>query len=118
MFFCLLRFNSHYKGLGWAAMGKTGPNDARHVIWAKGEHFFFLFHVLLNLTNVFCLLSFYLHYKGMERVGVGGDGKKGAQTTKHSFVVCALGSRRVCDASRALGMCISFFCLLINTNDL
>ena len=125
MFFCLLRFNSHYKGLGWAAMGKTGPNNARHVVWAKGELFFFLFHVLLNLTNVFCLLSFYLHYKGMERVGMGGDGKngpkrhktcrlgqiyrigeKGAQTTKHSFVVCAL------------GMCISFFCLLINTNDL
>ena len=21
--------------LGWAVMGKTGPNDARHVIWAK-----------------------------------------------------------------------------------
>ena len=58
-------------------MRKTGPNDARHVVWAIGKYFFFLLHVLLNLTNVFCLLRFYLHYKGMERVGMGGDGKNG-----------------------------------------
>ena len=63
-------------------MGKTGPNDARHVVWAIGKYFFFLFHVLLNLTNVFCLLKFYMHYKGTERVGIGSDEKNGPKRHK------------------------------------
>jgi hypothetical protein len=30
----------------YAMTTKTGPNDAGHVVWAIGEFFFFLFHVL------------------------------------------------------------------------
>ena len=37
-------------------MKKTGPNDARHVVWAKGTFFFsFFFHAFIILTNVFTL---------------------------------------------------------------
>ena len=55
-----------------------------------------------------------LGWEAMGKMGQGyRRGEKGAQTTKHSFVVCALGSRCVCDASRALGMCIFFVYLLI-----
>jgi hypothetical protein len=30
-------------GLCWAAIGKTGPNDARRVVWAIGMSFFIYF---------------------------------------------------------------------------
>ena len=28
-------------GLGWAAMRKTGPNDAKHIVWAIGMFLFY-----------------------------------------------------------------------------
>ena len=34
-----------------AGITKTGPNDARRIVWALGKCFFFL-HVFLLLTNV------------------------------------------------------------------
>ena len=37
---------------GSAATSKTGPNDARHVVWACGEFFFFFLRIFLMLTNV------------------------------------------------------------------
>ena len=32
---------------------ETGPNDARRVIWALGEHFFISLCISLVITNVF-----------------------------------------------------------------
>ena len=31
------------EGLGWAAIGKTGPNDASCVVWAIGKSTFYFF---------------------------------------------------------------------------
>ena len=62
-------------------MRKTGPNDIRHVVWAKGTCFFF-FHVLLILTYVFCFFRFYLCYKGTGRVGLAGDDDNGSRRCK------------------------------------
>ena len=39
---------------GWAAMTKTGPNDARHVIWALSMYFF-SFLVFLHTNQCFIL---------------------------------------------------------------
>ena len=64
-------------GFGWAAMRKTGPNDTSCVVWAKGMCFFFLFHILLNLTNFFALLRCYSSLKTTGWVRLGCDEKNG-----------------------------------------
>src|ERR1700678_2750680 len=35
------------EGFGWTAITKTGPNDARHVVWALDTFFFFFFFFFL-----------------------------------------------------------------------
>ena len=35
-------------GLEWAAVMKTGPNNARRVVWALPMCFVFFFHVFCN----------------------------------------------------------------------
>ena len=56
MIYVILRFCLHTQGMRKAMMKKTGPNDARHVVWAKGTFFFsFFFHAFIILTNVFTL---------------------------------------------------------------
>ena len=53
MIFTYLGFINVLKGrggLGWAATTKTGPNDARRVVWALGMSLFLLciFYLLTN----------------------------------------------------------------------
>ena len=38
--------------MDWAGTTKTGPNDARHVVWAIGDFFFIFLRFFLILTNV------------------------------------------------------------------
>ena len=42
-----IRVLKRQAGLGWAVMGKTGPNDARRVIWTIGMCFFVLLYFYL-----------------------------------------------------------------------
>ena len=53
---------------------KTGPNDARRVIWALGESFSIYIRILLVL-NV--LYSLYLSLEETEWVSEGGDNDNG-----------------------------------------
>ena len=57
--------------------GKTGPNDARRIVWAKGMSFISLFRVLFNLTNFFHLLRFYSYLKKTGWIWLGSDEKNG-----------------------------------------
>jgi hypothetical protein len=59
-------------GLRWATTTKTGPNDARHVIWALVGMFFRIFYIL-TITN-----RFYLRYEDRR----GRRQPKQAQTTQ------------------------------------
>ena len=40
------------------ATTRTGPNDAKHVVWAISKSFFFSIRVLLILTNIYRFLSY------------------------------------------------------------
>ena len=66
------------EGLGWAAIGKTGPNDASCIVWAIGKYFLFL-RVLFILTISFCLFKSYSRYKWTRRVGLASDWKNGSK---------------------------------------
>ena len=54
----LIRVINRWRGLGWPAMRKTGPNDAKRVVWAIGKsfffslRFFFIFFIYLGLIHV------------------------------------------------------------------
>src|ERR1700678_2580152 len=52
-------------------MVKTGPNDARCVVWALGMFFF------LDFLRFIILSSFYLGITLMKRVWMGNEKKKG-----------------------------------------
>ena len=41
MFYCLYIENTGLEGKEGSVMVKTGPNDARHVVWALGKLFFY-----------------------------------------------------------------------------
>ena len=48
-------------------MTRTGPNDARRVVWAIGEFLTYLFHVFFNiLTNVLFTYS-----RNIQSLGAG-----------------------------------------------
>ena len=48
---------------------KTGPNDARCVVWALGEFFYILNRVFLkNELTFYCIYSCYLRNKRQERM--------------------------------------------------
>ena len=40
-------------GFGWAAMMRTGPNDAKHVVWALGTFLKIFILPFFVLTNIF-----------------------------------------------------------------
>jgi hypothetical protein len=63
-----------YKGLGKAAVAKSGPNNSKRVVWAISKFLKNLFCVFLLLTNVF---SFYLCYTRMGRVREAGSHENG-----------------------------------------
>ena len=58
-FFCLLtdifKFYLSVEGTRKAVMTQTGPNNARHVIWAVGIMSFFSFRFFCILTDIFLL---------------------------------------------------------------
>jgi hypothetical protein len=65
-------------GFEWATCTKTGPNDARRVVWATGT----CFCQFYKLTNVFFVLfRFYLRLKSTGRGLDGRREQKRAQTT-------------------------------------
>ena len=43
---------------------KTGPNDARRVVWAIGKFFFFFLSSFNILTNDYIVFSSNLHFEG------------------------------------------------------
>ena len=53
---------------------KRGPNDTRHVVWAIGTCFFFLYSCYFILTNIY---SFYLHFEGMRMASVDNKNENG-----------------------------------------
>src|ERR1700678_156652 len=77
------------EGFGWTAITKTGPNDARHVVWALDTFFFFC--VLYILTNdfLFYLGCIYV-LQAREWFGSMAITKTGPNDARH--VVWALGT--------------------------
>ena len=65
---------------------KTGPNDARRVVWACGESFYIYICIVLVL-NV--LYSLYLSLEETEWVAEGGGGENGPKRR----VSCHLGHK-------------------------
>ena len=55
-------------------MSKTGPNDARCVVWAIGKCFFKFFVFFIYLPKIFTLLRFYLRFEGTRRVATTKTG--------------------------------------------
>ena len=64
--------NTRQGGRCKAAVTKTSPNDARCVVWAITEFFFFFFSIFLILTNVFGVYIGYEICDG-ELEGSGGE---------------------------------------------
>ena len=60
-------------GWWWAAVMKTGPNNARCIVWAIGTSFFTSSRVFYILTNIYRL---YLHLEGTKRVRVDHCGQQ------------------------------------------
>ena len=68
---------------------KTGPNDARHVIWAKGMCFYFTFMFFYTYYIFFFYLGFIGVYKRQGGLGWVVMRKTGPNDAKH--VVWAIG---------------------------
>ena len=52
MIYIIFIFDLCSGGLLWAAMTKTGPNNASHVVWALGMYyFFFVFFKYINFGS-------------------------------------------------------------------
>ena len=91
------------EGEGWGCEHRCSGH-VRYVSSTEVCFFFFLFASLFNLLMKFYYRLRVTTTKGKYGWGRDGDGDThGAQTTKLRFVVCALDSRRVCDASRVPG---------------
>ena len=71
---------------GSTAITKTGPNDARHVVWALGMFLFSFFRVLYILTNgfLFYLGCIYVLY-AQEGFGWTAIMKTGPKDIRHVF---------------------------------
>ena len=65
---------AHTGGLGWPTVTKTGPNDARRVVWALGMFLFLFFRVLYILTNGFLFYLCRLYLCSICTGGVQMDG--------------------------------------------
>ena len=73
MFYNKYRLYTTVYEIGRAGTTKTGPNDARHVIWALGEFFFHSFSILDDFYR------YYGYYKCTEGLMEHYDNENGSK---------------------------------------
>ena len=62
--YIVCKLQSKQQAVRWKATAtKTGPNDARHIVWAISKLFFSFFHVVPILTTTF---RYYMWFKKKE----------------------------------------------------
>jgi hypothetical protein len=68
--------------VGRAGMTKTGPDDARHVVWALGESFFIIIHSFSILNDFYRYYGYYRCTDGLMGDSDDENGSKRRQTRR------------------------------------